>query len=149
MRLYQRIIAGGLVLAGLAGLYGCDNRGNNSQKPAESKLEYFLDKGKLGNPQGRHHFQGIGVALGDMDNDGDLDMITAADDKIKYFENVGTRTNPDYSDRGIIGNPQGRHHYQNVGVSLADLDADGDLDIVTAVDDKIKYFENTLPQKNK
>ena len=34
MRLYQRIIAGGVILAGLAGLVGCD-----SSQPPKTKIE--------------------------------------------------------------------------------------------------------------
>ncbi len=146
MKLYQKFIVGEFILAGLIGLYGC-KPSNASERNRGSRLECFLDRGMIGHPRGGHHFAGVGVALGDMDGDGDLDMVTATYNKIKYFENVGTKDSPSFSDLGIIGNPKGGHHFATIGITLADLDSDGDLDIVTGSYDRIKYFENTLPQK--
>lgn len=89
MILYQRIIAGGLILAGLSGLYGC-KQGNNDQppNPSEPRLKY-LDKGSIGSHDVTDSRAGVSVALADMDGDGDLDMITATPREIKYFENTG------------------------------------------------------------
>ena len=40
------------------------------------------------------------------------------------------------------------HNESGVGVTLADWNGDGKLDIITVgVESKIKYFENNIPQK--
>ena len=68
-----------------------------------------------------------GVALGDVDGDGDLDAFTAVNSQIsnRLFLNDGTGV---FTDSGQeIGQVGG-----NVDVELGDVDADGDLDAVIA-----------------
>lgn len=99
-------------------------------------------------------------AFGDLDGDGDLDAITGnRDGLILPFFNNGTRTNPIYA-QGIIprGSNRGRAaagpnnqnivpgiDYTNEGytyVSLADFDADGDLDMLVITNTAIHYLRN-------
>jgi len=40
MRTYQKIIAGGLVVAGLSGLFGCDNKSNDNLEQKVTKAPY-------------------------------------------------------------------------------------------------------------
>ncbi len=75
------------------------------------------------------------IALGDIDLDGDLDIVQAAVDAgVWCFENVGTPqlfefvANPDMI-TGVSIPPPG-HGW---GVSLVDIDADGDPDMILAV----------------
>jgi hypothetical protein len=102
----------------------------------------FINKGIIGNPDTRRGDAGVSIAIGDMDGDGDLDFITAAPDNIKYFQNVGNKYHPKYVDKGTIGNHLTRWLDSGVGVSLADLDNDGDLDIIVVSPDSIQYIEN-------
>lgn len=71
--------------------------------------------------------------LGDLDNDGDLDLLVAnivanwQNWSIRYYENVGTAECPEFEDQGFksFGIP-------NMGLflpTLADIDSDGDLDL--------------------
>jgi len=151
MRLHQRIIAGGLVVAGLAGLLGCDQRpkGENST-PKSEYATHFSDRGRIGQVQPYNNLDGIGVATGDMDGDGDLDVVVALANKgqLRYFENTG---NGNFSDRGRIGQVQPYNNLDGIGVATGDMDGDGDLDVVVALANKgqLRYFENNLPQKNK
>ncbi|MBR9675643.1 hypothetical protein GOV05_01395 [Candidatus Woesearchaeota archaeon] len=69
MKTYQRIITGGLVLVGLAGLLGCDNKKNElEERPTPT---YFASiPMSIGT--------GLGMTSGDFDGDGDLDLIIGA-----------------------------------------------------------------------
>ena len=81
------------------------------------------------------------VATADLDDDGDLDVLSASwgDDKIAWYENLdGAGT---FGRQNVI--TQTADGAQSV--VAADLDDDGDLDIVSASteDDKIAWYENT------
>jgi len=79
----------------------------------------------------------------DLDVDGDLDLICGEyNGKFQYYENTGTSTNPVFAaaqlnpfgliDVGMLSNP-----------SLADIDNDGDFDLMSgAYDGHFKFFEN-------
>ncbi|EDP71716.1 hypothetical protein FBALC1_04492 [Flavobacteriales bacterium ALC-1] len=81
----------------------------------------------------------ISVTIADLDDDGDLDILSASslDDRIAWYANDGTgkfgvqqtiTTSADYAHR----------------VTTADLDGDGDIDVISAssVDDRIAWYEN-------
>ena len=89
----------------------------------------------------------IDHALADLDNDGDVDLIvTDLSGTIAYYENTGTATSPGFTRRTGAANPldfidEGRH--SDLAPELADLDDDGDFDLVLGLRDDIAYFENT------
>ncbi len=64
------------------------------------------------------------VALGDIDNDGDLDLIAGNDGANKIWLNNGNGT---FSDSG-----QSLGAYWTMNIVLADIDNDNDLDIIAA-----------------
>lgn len=76
------------------------------------------------------------VAIGDMDGDGDLDIVQASvsSNTISWYENGNA-----WSETVVSDTATGAHD-----IELADLDDDGDLDIVAAMDigDFISWFEN-------
>ncbi|GAB4140964.1 MAG: hypothetical protein Tsb009_10530 [Planctomycetaceae bacterium] len=85
------------------------------------------------------------IAVADVDGDGDLDILSAStyDHTIAWYENDGA-SNPTFTPRLISNGEQGAQF-----VSTADLDLDGDLDIISvaefpdAVDvSRIAYFMN-------
>ncbi|SVC12617.1 uncharacterized protein METZ01_LOCUS265471, partial [marine metagenome] len=80
------------------------------------------------------------VYVADMDGDGDLDIVSASlnDDTIAWYENDGA-ANPTWAAADIATSADGAH-----GVHVADMDGDGDLDIVSAsyADDTIAWYEN-------
>ena len=68
------------------------------------------------------------VALGDVDGDGDLDLLSPSLSRgtvsIRLNNGAGSFTTPSYDEVGVGGRP--------ASVALGDVDGDGDLDLVTA-----------------
>ena len=91
-------------------------------------------------------FSDNSLALADLDNDGDSDLIVGERrGEIDYWENTGSITRPDFIKRTGAANP-----LDNVDVefgndlTVADLDGDNDPDlIVLEANGAIHYFENT------
>lgn len=78
----------------------------------------------------------------DFDDDGDLDMITGGFNGLIYFENTGTKTQPNYEKREeVLDNLE-------VGAdpvpALADLNNDGKMDLLAGLAENgaIKYYYN-------
>lgn len=93
-------------------------------------------------------FQYLAPDAVDLDNDGDFDMLVGGygapySGQIQYFENTGTATAPAFG--APTTNPFGLTNTSYLSyLTTADLDNDGDLDILTiqAYGDII-YFQNT------
>jgi hypothetical protein len=81
------------------------------------------------------------VYAADIDNDGDMDVLSASvlDDKIAWYENT--------DGQGSFGPQQiiTTNADQAYSVYAADIDNDGDMDVLSAsiLDDKIAWYENT------
>ena len=107
----------------------------------------------------REHGWAMGVAHGDFDNDGWLDIFVA-----NFFEDALYRNNGDgtFTDvtmaRGIITGDPSEWHYNGWGTAFLDYDNDGDLDIHVAngfipndqgqvEDEPDQLFENRGPDQ--
>jgi hypothetical protein len=81
------------------------------------------------------------VFAADVDGDGDLDVLSASetDDEIAWYENTGGAGS--FGTQEIISTAADGAR----SVFAADLDGDGDLDVLSASyeDDKIAWYENT------
>ena len=84
---------------------------------------------------------GKGVFVEDIDNDGDMDIVTASlvEDKIALYVNDGA-SDPTWAGSTIATSADGA-----IDVFVADMDGDGDLDVLSASneDDAIAWYENT------
>ena len=91
-------------------------------------------------------YDGYMAAVGDLDNDGDLDIVTAPHkDVVKIYLNDGTGHFSRLENPGSApyrGDPR--------GIALADMDLDGDLDIYIAVKDGDNVLlRNNLSNSNR
>ncbi|NHN24973.1 T9SS type A sorting domain-containing protein [Flavobacterium jejuense] len=81
------------------------------------------------------------ISLADIDNDGDLDIVSSSvnDDTIAWFENNGDPVNPIFTKNTITITANSA-----TSVVVADLDNDGDLDVVSSSsqDDTVAWYEN-------
>ena len=84
----------------------------------------------------------MGVCV-DLDNDGDLDLITGGYTGLNYFENIGTMYLPVF--QKVINFFSGLNAGQNPVPDLADVDDDSDLDMVVGLseDGGVKIYINT------
>jgi hypothetical protein len=153
--LAKKIIIGSIVLGGLAGLTGCyyqrdkEMVGMDISKPAKKEKKeaaYFSESETITTYPAMGSSDKVDMALGDIDGDGDLDVLTAASGRVKYSENLGDGR---FADRGTIVKYPALGSQDEVALDVGDMDNDGDLDISVATSGRVKYFENNIPQKNK
>ncbi|OGV40745.1 MAG: hypothetical protein A2X46_04115 [Lentisphaerae bacterium GWF2_57_35] len=89
-------------------------------------------------PVTNHSIKTKYFAFGDLDQDGDYDMVFT-DSKIVYFvENTGTRFSPEWSES--FTNSLFSSLIAPSGPALCDIDADGDLDLFLCKNNEGAYF---------
>ena len=124
-----------------------------------NNYRYFLNNAAAGNPYSfdTAALNSLPVATDpydypvfyDLDNDGFPDMLLGKyDGSLQYFRNIGSLQNPSYqlvtaSACGIGANTGG----QNLTLSIADFDFDGNLDLLTGdYSGLIRWYSNFIPK---
>ena len=126
----------------IASLGGVLMLSNSVEAQIEFKKGLAEHVGKIGN-------YGASPRLVDLDNDGDLDILSGSingnnTEQIFYSENIGTASEPEFTKAEL--NTFGLEFsasYFSAALTLADLDNDGDLDVIVAeYYGGAFYFEN-------
>lgn len=102
--------------------------------PAAAQLQ-FEDLRKRGLPATMGYT--VATAFGDVDGDGDLDLVVANDWKILLYLNDGAGT---FTDETASRMPGGL--LNTTGLQFGDLDGDGDLDLVVACSGQTRVYQN-------
>lgn len=147
------------------GDYGWDNafdtEGNWTNGPlhgyvylVENQADQFTLKGKLeaaGKPIDVYGAPSPNLA--DFDGDGDLDLICGEFvDKLSWFENTGTRQQPQYAEARYLANENGiiKMDLQMIIPVSIDWDRDGDEDLIIGDEDgRVAWMENTGQVKDR
>lgn len=129
------VLVGTCVLAGTALLSGCSGRDDAAESlfelvdPSQTKIDFVNSLGyayEFNIYRYRNFYNGGGVAIGDVNNDGWKDIYFAGNQTPnRLYLNNGDFTFTDISDRaGVMGT-----RAWSTGVSMADVNGDGWLDI--------------------
>lgn len=133
MKLYQKIIAGGLVVAGLAGLLGCDKHPNTPNANYKNKEAIFTI------PIGGYGSRAFSVA--DVDGDGISDLLSTDQQDVYFHKGLGNLKFDEKPYGPIFRIAIGGYGTRAIGAD--DVDGDGICDLLSTDGGKV-YFHKGL-----
>lgn len=126
----------------VAGYYGAQVMRYENITPPGGPFTFAL-RGPLTTTDGAGFTWITGMCFVDWDGDGDLDLLGGRDGCIEYYRNDGTRSNPAYVFDSYLGANGREIRLYAATPDVADIDSDGDLDLICCSDPgKVYWFEN-------
>lgn len=142
------------------GDYGWDNAYNEKGEWTNGPLRGYLyllknidgkyiNKGRIQvNGKDLETFGAPGSNMADFDGDGKKDILTGEFlDRIKIYKNIGSKTEPKFSEGKYIKNKNGediRMHVEMITPVAVDFDGDGRIDIIVGDEDgRVAFIKNT------
>lgn len=121
-----------------------DGDGDMDILSGDNEINWYENNGQgnFGSPQfimnGKYSY------ASDLDGDGALDILTASDSKIAWSKNT--------NGQGNFGGAQTINNNYNAesqySISISDIDGDSDMDVISASNNGIGWYENTDGQGN-
>lgn len=124
---------------------GWDGSSYRLDKYMNNGLGDFITPISFGTGVGGQFYKGSSITLGDIDSDGDLDLIvTGWDGSTERLDKYINDGSGNYSEALPFG-----LGVEGGSIALGDIDSDGDLDLIesgwgTGTDQLIKYFNNSI-----
>jgi hypothetical protein len=133
-------IRNGLTGLALLATTACSGKTNEAETEVKSEIVEIYNPSE--NEPHTTSRSGIGVALGDIDGDKDLDLIVASPTAVKYFGNNGEGRF--YLKQNIYEPIDEPHTTSRSGISVAlgDIDGDKNLDLIVASPTQVRAYLN-------
>lgn len=118
-------------------VFDSDNVGFSALSASKTNINFINKLSEEDIIKNRHLLNGSGVAAGDIDGDGLVDLYFAGlNDSNKLFRNLGSMQFEDITKKAGVAHTG----YYSTGATFADVTGDGNLDLLVTTNDKGTYL---------